>query len=85
MATMTVPQTSRSLNARSINSRLTWGLLGVVLAAAVWQIVAARLGPYRLPPLEMILPQVVPLLSESTLLEFQGGGSEGLWPHLRHT
>jgi ABC-type nitrate/sulfonate/bicarbonate transport system permease component len=85
MATMTAPQTSRSLTVRSINSRLTWGLLGVVLAAAVWQIVAARLGPYRLPPLEMILPQVVPLLSESTLLEFQGGGSEGLWPHLRHT
>ncbi len=62
---------------RPIGSRLIWGLFGVVLAAAVWQIVAARLGPYRLPPLEMILPQVVPLLSESTLLEFQGGGSEG--------
>ena len=59
MATMTAPQTSRSLTVRSINSRLTWGLFGVVLAAAVWQIVAARLGPLPVASLEMILPQVV--------------------------
>jgi len=85
MATMTTPQTTGRLRARPIDSRLVWGFLGVVLAVAVWQAAAARLGPYRLPPLETILPQVFPLLSESTLLEFQGGGSEGLWPHLRHT
>jgi ABC-type nitrate/sulfonate/bicarbonate transport system permease component len=84
---MTSPQTPRRLNrsVRAIDSRLTWGLLGVVLATAVWQAAAARLGPYRLPSLETIVPQLFPLLSESTLLEFQGGGSEGLWPHLRHT
>ena len=68
-----------------IDSRLAWGLLGAVLAAAVWQAAAARLGPYRLPPLETIAPQVFPLLRESQLLEFQGGGSNGLVPHLRHT
>ena len=85
MATMTASQTPGRLGVRPIDSRLVWGLLGVVLAAAVWQTAAARLGPYRLPPLETILPQVFPLLRESTLLEFQGGGSEGLWPHLRHT
>ncbi|HLL49320.1 MAG TPA: ABC transporter permease subunit [Thermomicrobiales bacterium] len=82
---MTASQTTGRLDVRPIDSRLVWGLLGVVLAAAVWQTAAARLGPYRLPPLETILPQVFPLLRESTLLEFQGGGSEGLWPHLRHT
>jgi ABC-type nitrate/sulfonate/bicarbonate transport system permease component len=83
MATLTAPRISTWR--RAIDSRFVWGLMGVVLAAAVWQAAAARLGPYRLPPLEMIAPQIFPLLSESTLLEFQGGGSEGIWPHLRHT
>ncbi len=68
-----------------LDSRLLWGLLGMALAAAIWQIAAAALGPYRLPSLEAIAPQVFPLLRESSLLEFQGGGSDGLWPHLRHT
>ena len=70
---------------RVLDSRLVWGVLGLALAAAVWQAAAAYLGPYRLPTLQTILPQIIPLLSESTLLEFQGGGSDGLWPHLRHT
>jgi len=59
--------------------------LGIVSAAAVWQMAAARLGPYRLPSLGTVVPEIVPLLSKSTLLEFQGGGSDGLWPHLVHT
>jgi ABC-type nitrate/sulfonate/bicarbonate transport system permease component len=71
--------------ARAIDSRIIWGALGLVLAAAAWQAAAAHLGPYRLPSLGTVLPQVFPLLSQSTLLEFQGGGSGGLWPHLRHT
>lgn len=57
----------------------------MVLAAAAWQAAAVRLGPYRLPPLETVAPEVFPLLTESTLLEFQGGGNGGLLPHLRHT
>jgi ABC-type nitrate/sulfonate/bicarbonate transport system permease component len=60
-------------------------VLGVALAAAVWQAAAAHLGPYRLPPLEAVAPQIVPLLTKSTLLEFQGGGTGGIWPHLQHT
>lgn len=80
---MTAPTGRRRL--KLAISRLVWGLLGVVLAAAIWQLAAVRLGPYRLPGLDAILPQVFPLLRESKLLEFQGGGSGGLWPHLRHT
>lgn len=74
-----------SQGGKFFDSRLVWGLAGVAMAAVMWQIVATKLGPYRLPPLEMIAPQVFPLLRESTLLEFQGGGSAGLLPHLRHT
>lgn len=70
---------------RLIDSPALWGLLGAVAAAVAWQAAAASLGPYRLPPLETIVPQVFPLLTESQLIEFQGGGSNGLWPHLRHT
>jgi ABC-type nitrate/sulfonate/bicarbonate transport system permease component len=70
---------------RLLDSPVVWVLLGAVATAAAWQAAAARLGPYRLPPLEMIAPQIFPLLTSSTLIEFQGGGSNGLWPHLRHT
>ncbi|HEX5498453.1 MAG TPA: ABC transporter permease subunit, partial [Thermomicrobiales bacterium] len=80
---MTAPTARHRL--KLATSRLVWGVLGAVLTAAIWQLAAALLGPYRLPPLEAILPQVFPLLHESNLLEFQGGGSAGLLPHLRHT
>jgi ABC-type nitrate/sulfonate/bicarbonate transport system permease component len=77
--------TTRSGMRKRVDSPIVWGLIGVVAAAAIWEIAAARLGPYRLPPLEVIVPQFFPLLTESKLIEFQGGGSRGLWPHLRHT
>jgi ABC-type nitrate/sulfonate/bicarbonate transport system permease component len=76
---------SRSGLARLFDSRYVWRFLGVALAVAVWQAAAAQLGPYRLPSLGTVLPQVFPLLRESNLLAFQGGGSEGIGPHLRHT
>ena len=70
---------------RLIELPAAWALLGAVAAAVAWEAAAARLGPYRLPPLGTIVPQVFPLLTESTLIKFQGGGADGLWPHLRHT
>lgn len=83
MASVTSVQ--RSPNASFLNSRAIWGGVGVVIAAGVWQVAAARLGPYRLPALGTVVPEVFPLLRTSSLLEFQGGGSGGIWPHLRHT
>jgi hypothetical protein len=50
MATMTASQTTGRLGVRPIDSRLAWGLLGVVLAAAAWQTAAARLGPVSIAP-----------------------------------
>jgi ABC-type nitrate/sulfonate/bicarbonate transport system permease component len=62
-----------------------WYALGVLLTAIVWELAAAALGPYRLPSLEMVASEFFPLLTSSKTLEFQGGGSEGYWPHLVHT
>jgi ABC-type nitrate/sulfonate/bicarbonate transport system permease component len=68
-----------------LDSRYVWRVIGVLCAVAAWQVAAAQLGPYRLPSLGTVLPQVFPLLRESNLLAFQGGGSDGIGPHLRHS
>jgi ABC-type nitrate/sulfonate/bicarbonate transport system permease component len=62
-----------------------WYALGILLSAAVWELAAMALGPYRLPSLETVALQLFPLLTSSKTLEFQGGGSQGYWPHLLHT
>ena len=62
-----------------------WYALGVLLTAIVWELAAAALGPYRLPSLETVASEFFPLLTASKTLEFQGGGSEGYFPHLIHT
>ncbi len=62
-----------------------WYALGILLTAVVWELAAMALGPYRLPSLETVASQFFPLLTSSKTLEFQGGGSQGYWPHLLHT
>jgi ABC-type nitrate/sulfonate/bicarbonate transport system permease component len=62
-----------------------WCALGILIALLVWELAAHALGPYRLPSLAVIVSQLFPLLTESQTLSFQGGGSDGYWPHLLHT
>jgi ABC-type nitrate/sulfonate/bicarbonate transport system permease component len=78
---------SRVLNPKSrvLNPKYIWRLLGLLVAVAVWELAAALLGAYRLPSLVSLSSQVFPLLWQSSLLEFQGGGGNGLYPHLLHT
>lgn len=70
---------------RTLNASYGWRLLGILIAVAVWELAAALLGAYRLPSLMSVSAEILPLLRESTLLEFQGGGGGGLLPHLLHT
>ncbi|MCY4459852.1 MAG: ABC transporter permease subunit [Albidovulum sp.] len=62
-----------------------WYVLGIAIAFVIWEAVAALLGNYRLPSFLLIAPEVFPLLVESRMLGFQGGGDDGYWPHLLHT
>lgn len=62
-----------------------WYALGIALTLAVWELAAGRLGPHRLPGLGQVLTQLFPLLTESRVLSFQGGGDRGYLPHLLHT
>jgi NitT/TauT family transport system permease protein/sulfonate transport system permease protein len=60
-------------------------VLGVVVAIVIWEVAAGILGPYRLPALGRVAMLFFPLLTKSEVLAFQGGGSQGYWPHLTHT
>ncbi|MEQ8964972.1 MAG: ABC transporter permease subunit [Azospirillaceae bacterium] len=57
----------------------------MIVALLVWEGAAMALGPYRLPSLEVVGGKLFPLLTESQVLSFQGGGANGYWPHLFHT
>ena len=46
---------------------------------AVW------LGEFKLPSTETILRAMVIDLTQNPILEMQGGGSNGIWPHLLYT
>ena len=62
-----------------------WYALGIILSLVIWEVMARVLGPFRLPPLTLVANQFFPLLTESKILRFQGGGEQGYTPHLLHT
>ena len=70
---------------RKVSGAYGWYALGIAIALAVWEASAALLGHYRLPSFALIAPGLFPLLTESRMLGFQGGGDDGYWPHLLHT
>jgi ABC-type nitrate/sulfonate/bicarbonate transport system permease component len=59
--------------------------LAVLAALGLWELAAGALGEQRLPSLGSLWPAVIDNLHENDILEFQGGGSDGIWPHLRYT
>lgn len=67
------------------SSRTLLPALGFLVAAALWTSAAAALGPHRLPSISTVGSRLFPLLWESDVLKFQGGGVKGIHPHLIHT
>src|SRR6476620_8046652 len=61
-----------------------WGC-GILLALAVWQGLSAWLGEFKLPSVETTWRAMTVDLTRSSILEMQGGGSDGIWPHLLYT
>jgi ABC-type nitrate/sulfonate/bicarbonate transport system permease component len=70
---------------RWLELRVIWPVVGVLAALAVWELVSGALGQSKLPSLASLWPDVIDNLHENTILEFQGGGSGGIWPHLMYT
>jgi len=56
-----------------------------LLALAVWKGLSLGLGEFKLPAPETILRAMFVDLIQSPILEMQGGGSNGIWPHLLYT
>lgn len=68
-----------------IEVRVIWPAAGIVVALGLWQLLGLRLGPGQLPSPTSLWPGVVTNLTSVDILEFQGGGSKGLHPHLLYT
>jgi ABC-type nitrate/sulfonate/bicarbonate transport system permease component len=66
-------------------ARILLPVLGLVLMLAAWTGVAMLLGPRRLPSPLDLWPSVFTDLTSNKILEFQGGGSNGILPHLLYT
>jgi ABC-type nitrate/sulfonate/bicarbonate transport system permease component len=58
---------------------------GILLAVAAWTGLALWLGEFKLPPPQAIVRAMLIDLTQSPILEMQGGGSNGIWPHLLYT
>lgn len=58
------------------------GVAGLLFALLVWWAAARALGPLRLPAPEHVAPRVVSYMQRSVEIEVQGGGRQGLRPHL---
>src|SRR5690606_6288129 len=82
-APLPTPEASRSFRARFVN--FLWMLGGIALMLAVWTAISALIGPRRLPSPLSLWPSVFTDLYTNKILEFQGGGSRGLMPHLLYT
>lgn len=65
--------------------RVLWPLLGIAAFLVAWQAASAALGAILLPSPTSLWPGVITDLQENTVLAFQGGGSNGLLPHLVYT
>jgi ABC-type nitrate/sulfonate/bicarbonate transport system permease component len=71
-------------NLKKWQQTLLW-TCGILLALAVWTVLAHRLGQFKLPAPETIMRAMFIELTQSQILEVQGGGSNGIWPHLLYT
>ncbi len=56
--------------------------LGFIILAVIWWLVAEQLGPARLPTPLVVGQRLFSVLTESPRIAAQGGGSDGMWPHL---
>lgn len=59
--------------------------LGIGIFLAVWYFLSNRLGPMRLPPPHDVIYMFFTSLTFSRELLVQGGGNQGLLPHLIYT
>jgi NitT/TauT family transport system permease protein/sulfonate transport system permease protein len=71
-------------NPKRWRERALWAA-GILLALAAWKGLALWLGELKLPAPETILRAMFIDLVQSPILEMQGGGSNGIWPHLLYT
>src|SRR5215831_5547215 len=71
-------------NSKGWREKLLW-VAGILLTLAAWKGLALWLGEFKLPAPETILRAMVVDLVQSPILEMQGGGSNGIWPHLLYT
>jgi len=71
-------------NSRGWREQLLW-VVGILAALAAWKGLALWLGELKLPAPETILRAMFVDLMQSPILEMQGGGSNGIWPHLLYT
>lgn len=65
--------------------RVVLAAIGLLITLAVWAGVASLLGPQRLPSPLALWPSIFTDLTSNKILEFQGGGSNGILPHLLYT
>jgi len=80
----------KSLPSDPASKTRTWEKLvlwavGILLFFLVWKLLSLQLGRFRLPAPEVVLAGFLPILTFDTTLETQGGGSNGIWPHLLFT
>lgn len=59
--------------------------LGILFFLLAWKLLSLQLGRFRLPAPEIVLVAFFPSLTFNQTLELQGGGSQGIWPHLLFT
>lgn len=69
---------------RTWEKHFLW-LAGVALFLLAWKLLSLQLGRFRLPAPEVVLAMFLPALMFNRTVELQGGGSDGIWPHLLFT
>jgi ABC-type nitrate/sulfonate/bicarbonate transport system permease component len=61
------------------------GMAGILWTFLAWEVIAFFVGPFRLPSPTSLFPSVFTDLTANRIVESQGLGSTGLFPHLLYT
>lgn len=65
--------------------KLALGAFGIVLTLAIWESLSFWLGEFKLPRIQTVGTAMLGDLVQNPILEMQGGGSNGIWPHLLYS
>ena len=59
--------------------------MGVIIFIIALEIISIIVGPYKLPRVETVAVKFFEYLGRCDVLQIQGGGDAGIWPHLMYT